>query len=74
MDYFERMRGLRQDHDLTQKQIADKLGVAQNSYCQYESGLRSIPIEMLIKLCKFYDVSADYMLGISNIKNHYPKK
>ena len=38
MDYFDRMRGLRQDHDLTQKQIADKLGVAQNTYSQYKNG------------------------------------
>ncbi|MFQ9014977.1 MAG: helix-turn-helix domain-containing protein [Lacrimispora saccharolytica] len=74
MNYTDRMKGLRQDKDLTQKQIANKLGVAQNSYSQYESGIRSIPIELLIELCKMYDVSADYMLGISNIKNRYPKK
>lgn len=74
LNYTDRMKGLRQDKDLTQKQIANKLGVAQNSYSQYESGIRSIPIELLIELCKMYDVSADYMLGISNIKNRYPKK
>lgn len=74
MNYTERIKELRQDHDLTQKQIAAMLDVAQNSYSQYESGNRAIPIEMLIKLCKFYDVSADYMLGISNIKSRYPLK
>lgn len=74
MHYTERMKGLRQDNDLTQKQIAVKLKVAQNSYSQYESGIRSIPIELLIELCKLYNVSADYMLGISNIKRPYPQK
>lgn len=68
MEYCERMRDLRQDHDLTQKQVADMLGVAQTTYSQYELYKRPMPIEYLIALCKFYNVSADFMLGLSNKK------
>jgi len=69
LHYTERMRGLRQDNDLSQKAVADILGVAQTTYSQYELGKRSMPIEFLIDLCEFYKVSADYMLGLSNTKN-----
>lgn len=68
MNYSERMRNLRQDHDLTQKQIAEMLGVAQTTYSQYELEKRPMPIDYLIALCKFYNVSADYMLGLSEKK------
>ncbi len=66
MNYAERMRNLRQDNDLSQKNVADMLGVAQTTYSQYELEKRPMPIDYLIALCKFYDVSADYMLGLSN--------
>ena len=69
MNYAERMRNLRQDNDLSQKNGADMLGVAQTTYSQYELEKRPMPIDYLIALCKFYDVSADYMLGLSNRKN-----
>ena len=69
MNYAERMRNLRQDNDLTQKKVADMLGVAQTTYSQYELEKRPMPIDYLIALCKFYNVSADYMLGLSNRKN-----
>lgn len=62
------MRNLRQDHDLTQKQIAEMLGVAQTTYSQYELEKRPMPIDYLIALCNFYNVSADYMLGLSEKK------
>lgn len=65
MTYNERLKGLREDKDLTQKQIADLLGVASPTYSQYERGTRSMPIEYLIILCKFYHKSADYILGLS---------
>ncbi len=68
MKYYERMRDLRQDHDLSQKTVADMLGVAQTTYSQYELYKRPMPIEYLIALCKFYHVSSDYMLGLSNKK------
>ena len=64
MTYQERIRGLREDNDLTQKQIADMLGVAQTTYSQYELCKRAIPIDCFIVLCKYYDVSADYLLGL----------
>ena len=69
LNYAERMRNLRQDNDLSQKKVADMLGVAQTTYSQYELEKRPMPIDYLIALCKFYNVSADYMLGLSNIKN-----
>ena len=69
MNYAERMRNLRQLNDLSQKKVADMLGVAQTTYSQYELEKRPMPIDYLIALCKFYNVSADYMLGLSNRKN-----
>ena len=69
MNYAERMRNLRQDNDLSQKTVADMLGIAQTTYSQYELEKRPMPIDYLIALCKNYDVSADYMLGLSNKKN-----
>ncbi|HIS27107.1 MAG TPA: helix-turn-helix transcriptional regulator [Candidatus Pullilachnospira intestinigallinarum] len=68
MYYLERIKDLRQDHNLTQKQIAQKLGIAQNTYSQYENGVNGLPVEILIALCKLYNVSADYILGLSNNK------
>lgn len=68
MTYQERMRALRQDHDLSQKNVADLLGVAQTTYSQYELDKRPMPIEYLVALCKYYHVSADYMLGLSEKK------
>ena len=69
MNYAERMRNLRQDNDLSQKKVADMLGVAQTTYSQYELEKRPMPMDYLIALCTFYNVSADYMLGLSNRKN-----
>ena len=68
MEYARRMRELRQDNDLSQKKIADMLGVAQTTYSQYELNKRPMPIEYLIALCKYYHVSSDYMLGLSDKK------
>lgn len=69
MNYAERIRALRQDRDLTQTQIANMLGVAQTTYSQYELEKRPLPIDYLIALCKFYNVSADYMLGFTDKKS-----
>lgn len=68
MKYAERIRELRQDNDYTQQKIADILGVAQTTYSQYELEKRPMPIEYLVALCKFYNVSADYMLGLTDKK------
>ena len=66
MTYQERLRALREDNDLTQ--IATMLGIAQTTYSQYELDKRPMPIEYIIALCKFYNVSSDYLLGLSDKK------
>lgn len=65
---YRRIRDLREDHDLTQKQLAKKLNCSQQVYSNYELGQRDIPTDILIKLSSFYNVSVDYILGISD--NH----
>lgn len=68
-----RIRDLREDRDLTQKEIADILHIKQNTYSQYENGHRQIPIESLIKLARLYDTSIDYLLGETDEIRRYPK-
>lgn len=68
MTYQERLRALREDNDLTQTQIATMLSIAQTTYSQYELDKRPMPIEYIIALCKFYNVSSDYLLGLSDKK------
>lgn len=63
MAYYRRIRELREDHDLTQRQIAAILGIKQPQYFRYEQGYRDIPSDLLIKLADFYDTSTDYILG-----------
>lgn len=60
---IKRLRDLREDNDITQKQIAKYLNVRQNTYSQYETGKRDISVELLSKLSDFYNVSADYIMG-----------
>ena len=64
MEYIKRIRDLREDHDLTQQQVADVLGTSQTMYARYERGANELPIRHLISLCKLYQVSADYILGL----------
>ena len=66
--YFKRIKDLRIDHDLYQKQIANLLKITRQQYGLYESGKRGIPIDLLIKLADFYHVSTDYILGRTNKK------
>ena len=66
MNYAQRIRDLREDGDYTQKEIADLLKTTQSYYAQYENGHRPLPIDHLITLCKFYNVSADYILGLKD--------
>ncbi len=61
--FTEKLRGLREDNDLTQQQIADVLGTSQTMYARYERGANEMPIHHLVTLCKFYNVSADYLLN-----------
>lgn len=61
--FLEKLKGLREDNDLTQAQVAEVLGTSQTMYARYERGANEMPIRHLITLCKFYNVSADYLLG-----------
>ena len=61
--FTEIMRGLREDNDLTQAQVAAVLGTSQTMYARYERGANELPVRHLVTLCKFYNVSADYFLG-----------
>ena len=63
LTFTDRLRGLREDNDLTQTQIADILGTSQTMYARYERGANEMPIRHLVALCKYYNVSADYLLG-----------
>ena len=65
---YKHIRSLREDMDLTQKYIAHILNISQRTYSHYESGDRSIPIEILIKLADFYGTSIDYLVDRTNIK------
>lgn len=64
--YIKRMRDLREDNDKTQQEIADMLGTSQTMYARYERGANEMPIRHLIKLCQYYGVSADYILGLTD--------
>ena len=62
--YWEIMRELREDRDLKQSDIAKVLGTTQQVYSRYEMGINEMPIRHLITLCRYYNVSADYILGL----------
>ena len=64
MEVYEIIKQLRIDNDLTQENVAEYLGMKQQQYSNYERGLRALPIDNLKALCKFYGVSADYILGL----------
>ena len=66
---FKRLKDLREDHDIYQKDIANLLGISQQYYSEYENGKRTIPIAHLITLAKYYGTSIDYIVGLSNKKN-----
>ena len=66
---FRRIRDLREDHDLTQKEVAKILNCSQQVYSNYELGQRDIPTDILIKLSALYNVSADYILNITDNPN-----
>jgi len=63
-EYCNILKALREDRDLSQKEVALYLGTTQQVYSRYETGVNEIPVRQLIKLCKLYNVSADYILGI----------
>lgn len=63
MAYYRRLRDLREDHDMTQKQVADYLGMKQPQYFRYEQGYRDLPSDILILLADLYETSTDYILN-----------
>lgn len=65
---FKRIRNLREDHDFKQSDIANQLGLSQSQYQLYESGKRRIPVDIVIQLSQIYNVSVDYLLGLTNSK------
>ena len=67
-----RIRDMREDRDLTQKQLADYLHTRQNTYSQYETGQRQLPLDVLIALARYYKTSADYLLGLTDERKPYP--
>lgn len=72
MTYYQRIRNIREDRNLTQQKIADFLHIGQRTYSDYESGRTRIPVESLLLLAKFYNVSMDYITGASNVETPYP--
>lgn len=69
MSYIKKLYDLRTDNDLKQEDVAKVLKITTQAYGMYENGKRHLPIESLITLCKFYNVSSDYILGLSDDKN-----
>lgn len=74
MDYRVRMRNLREDNDMTQKEIATVLGTSQTMYARYERGANELPIRHLVRLAEYYNVTTDYLLGLTKEKGEFPKE
>lgn len=70
-DYRKRLRDLREDKDLTQAELGNLLNKSQQGYNHIEAGRAELKIEDLVKLCKFYDLSADYIIGLTQKKKSY---
>lgn len=68
-----RLRDLREDNELTQKQIAEMLGTTPQYYQKYEKGFHPMPADRLIILARFYHTSVDYLLGLTDVQKPYPK-
>ncbi len=68
-----RFRDLREDMDMTQQELAAKLNIRQSTLSQYENGQRQIPLNTLIRLALLFDTSTDYLLGLTNERNPYPR-
>ena len=66
---YKRIKNLREDNDLKQKEIASYLKITQQQYSLYEKGIRDIPIDLLVKIADYYNVSIDYLVNRTNKKN-----
>ena len=71
MPYYRRLRDLREDHDLTQMQLVEKLDMHKTTYTNYEQGKRDLPLALAVKIAKFYNVSVDYLAGLTNNSKPY---
>ena len=65
-NYYPRLRNLREDHDMSQREVAEYLGMKQPQYNRYERGMRDIPTDVLIRLAQLYNTTTDYILGRTN--------
>ena len=72
--YLKRLKDLRTDHDLTQENLASILKCHREVYRRYESGIRTLPIDYLVTIAKYYNTSTDYLLELTDIKQSYPEK
>ena len=70
----ERIKELRVDRDMSQKDLADALNVTRSAYSNYENGLREVPLEVVAQIAKFYGTSVDYILGLTDVSEPYPRK
>ncbi|MCI8387656.1 MAG: helix-turn-helix transcriptional regulator [Clostridiales bacterium] len=68
-----RLKSLREDRDITQQEVAEFLHIRQNTYSQYESGKRGLPVDMLIRLAEFFNTSTDYILELTDTQKPYPR-
>lgn len=69
---YQRLRDLREDHDMNQTQLAKLLGMSQTGYSKYETGENDVPTAILIKLAHIYNTSVDYLLGLTDEQAPYP--
>lgn len=69
-----RLKDIREDRDISQQTVAAYLNIKQNTYSQYENGKRQLPLDSLIKLARYYGVSADYILELTDEPTPYPRK
>lgn len=74
MKCTDRIKALREDNDYKQTYVANAIHVAQTTYSDYEKGKVRIPVECVIELAKFYNVDLNYIIGVSNVRNEFPKK
>lgn len=74
MLYIQRIRELREDKDYNQTYVAQLIHVTQTTYSNYELGKVRMPIECIVELARVYNVSLDYIIGVSNVRNEFPTK
>lgn len=68
-----RLKDLREDHDYTQQQVAEKIGITQRKYSYIETGVQQLTADVLVTLARFYKVSVDYLLGETDVTARYPE-